>query len=62
MFERRYEGYKGFYIDMVVSLAVSICTIWVLVRIYQDKTRKLSNQLSDGFKAYAEITGAPVAR
>lgn len=55
MFERRYNRYMGMFKDILIALAVFVSTVWALIKIFQDKTKKLQSQIREVTKAYNEV-------
>ncbi len=55
MFERRYKNYDGMLKGITLSVFVFVVTLWILIKIYREKTTKLTNGLTQNFQVYNEI-------
>jgi len=55
MFYRKYQRYDGMFKGISLSVLVFCVTIWVLVKIYREKTQKLTHGLKENFKVYNDL-------
>lgn len=55
MFEKRYVRYNGMFQDIVVLSTVFIVVCYILIKMFEDKSKKLQTQLREHFRAYNGI-------